>query len=40
MVCVDSNDLKFSHRYVWANGVEEQSDQGLHCLLFCLHLLG
>ena len=21
-------------------GPEEQSDQGLHCLQFCLHLLG
>ena len=42
---------KFSDRQVWANsldpdqtaprgnGIEEQSDQGLHCLPFCLHLL-
>ena len=38
-----SNDPKFSDREVWANsadpdqtaprGLEEQSDQGLHCLL-------
>ena len=42
------NDPKFSDRYVWANNAdpdqnaprgEEQSDQGLHCLLFRLHLL-
>ena len=39
------NDPKFSDRYVWANSadpdqtapLEEQSDQGLHCLLFNLH---
>ena len=36
-----SNDPKFSDRQVWANCVdlEEQSDQGLHYLLFHLHLL-
>ena len=39
------NDPKFSDRQVWANSVdpdqvlEEQSDQGLDCLLFHLHLL-
>ena len=35
------NDLKFSDRYAWANSAdpEEQSDQGLHCLPFCLHRL-
>ena len=32
------NDPKFSDRQFWANSVEEQSDQGLHCLLFHLHL--
>ena len=34
------NDPKFSDRSVWANSadLEEQSDQGLHCLLFHLHL--
>ena len=38
------NDPKFSDRKVWANSTdpdqtapEEQSDQGLHCLLFHLH---
>ena len=33
---------KFSDRYNWANSadlLEEQSDQGLHCLQFPLHLL-
>ena len=38
----------FSDRQVWANSVdldqtapkEEQSDQGLHCLPFRLHVLG
>ena len=45
-----SNDPKFSDRQVWANSVgpdqtapegawKEQSDQGLHCLPFQLHLL-
>ena len=41
-----SNDLKFSERQVWANSVDpdqtapsKQSDQGLHCLPFLLHLL-
>ena len=42
------NDPKFSDRYVWANSVqtqirlllEEQSDLGLHCWQFRLHLLG
>ena len=24
---------------VWANGVDMQSDQGLHCFQFCLHVL-
>ena len=37
------NDPKFSDRLVWANSadpdLEEQSDQGLHYLLFHLHLL-
>ena len=39
------NDPKFSDRKVWANSADpdqtaprEQSDQGLHCLPFCLHL--
>ena len=38
-------DLKFSKRQVWTSSVDpdqrsdcEQSDQGLHCLLLCLHL--
>ena len=31
-----SSDPNFSDRYVWANS--EQSDYGLHCLLFHLHL--
>ena len=44
---VNRNDLKFSDRQVWANSadpdqtapllLEEQSDQGIHCLLFHLH---
>ena len=40
-------DPKFSDGQVWTNNVdqmrlllEEQFDQGLHCLPFCLHLLG
>ena len=41
------NDPKFSDRQEWANSAdpnqtvprEEQSDQGLHCLTFYLHLL-
>ena len=37
------NDPKFLDRQVWANSVDpdqtEQSDQGLHCLPLCLHLL-
>ena len=35
------NDPKFSDRYAWANSadLEEQSDQGLHCLPFRLHRL-
>ena len=36
------NDPKFSDRQVWANSADpdqEQSDQGLHCLQFPLHLL-
>ena len=41
------NDPKFSDSYAWANSVqtqirlllEEQSDQGLHCLPFRLHRL-
>ena len=39
------NDPKFSDRLVWAKVqtkirllIEEQSDQGLHCLLFHLNL--
>ena len=34
--------LLFSDRRVWANSADpdqEQSDQGLHCLQFPLHLL-
>ena len=34
------NDPKFSDRYAWANSADpDQSDQGLHCLPFCLHCL-
>ena len=41
------NDPKFLDKKVWANIADpdqtaprrEQSDQGLHCLLFNLHLL-
>ena len=34
------NDLKFLDRQVWVNSADPlQSDQGLHCLQFCLHLL-
>ena len=35
------NFPKFSDRQVWANSadLEEQSDQGLHCLPFRLHRL-
>ena len=42
------NDPKFSDRYTWANRagqdqtallLDEQSDQGLHCLQFRLHRL-
>ena len=37
------NDPKYSDRQVWANSVDadqkEQSDRGLHCMPFCLHLL-
>ena len=39
------NGTKFSDKQVWANSVdpdqilEEQSDQGLHCLPFPVHLL-
>ena len=42
------NDPKFSDRQVWANSADrdqtaplgaEQSDPGIHCLLFNLHLL-
>ena len=36
------NDPKFSDKYAWANSADpdqEQSDQGLHCLLFRLHRL-
>ena len=48
LVLIYRNDPKFSDRYAWANSVdpdqtapslEEQSDQGLHCLPFCLHSL-
>ena len=42
----DRNDPKFSDRQAWANSADsdqtapkEQSDQGLHCLQFPLHLL-
>ena len=48
-VCDYRNDSKISDRQAWANSavpdqtapllLKEQSDQGLHCLLFCLHLL-
>ena len=45
MFTVYHNDPKFLDRQVWANSAdpdqtapEEQSDQGLHCLQFCLHL--
>ena len=33
------NDPKFSDTLAWANSVDpdEQSDQGLHCLPFCLY---
>ena len=35
-----SNDPKFPYKQVWANSVDpDQSDKGLHCLPFCLHLL-
>ena len=42
------NDSKFSERQDWPNSAdpdqtaprgEEQSDQGQHCLPFCVHLL-
>ena len=34
------NVPKFSDRHVWANSADpEQTDQGLHCLQFPLHLL-
>ena len=34
------NVPKFSDRQIWANSADpEQSDQGLHCLQFPLHLL-
>ena len=37
------NDPKFSDRKIWENSADpdqtEQSDQGLHCLLFRMHLL-
>ena len=45
---VNRNVPKFSDRQIWANSadpdqtaplLEEQSDQGLHCLQFPLHLL-
>ena len=34
------NDPKFLDRLIWANSAdpEKQSDQGLYCLLFHLHL--
>ena len=37
--CPDTyrNDHKFSDMHVWAKGVNR--DQGLHCLLFRLHIL-
>ena len=45
--CSYRNDPKCSDRQAWANSVdpdqtallEEQSDQGLHCLPFSLHRL-
>ena len=45
VVFANHNDPKFSDRQVWANSADpdqtaqEQSDQGLHCLQFPLHLL-
>ena len=33
------NDHKFSDTQALANSVEEQSDQGLHCLSFHLHFV-
>ena len=42
---IPTNDPKFSDRQVWANSadprllLDEQFDQGLHCLLFHLHIL-
>ena len=46
MIDLYRNDPKFSDSQLWANSanpdktapLEEQSDQGLHCLQFCLHL--
>ena len=32
-------DSKFSDRQVWANSIDTDIDQGLHCLPFRLHLL-
>ena len=42
--CIYRNVPKFSDRQVWANSADPdqtapQSDQGLHCLQFPLHLL-
>ena len=32
------NDPKVSDRYAWANSTDpDQTDQGLHCLPFCLY---
>ena len=42
--CIENHNYRYGHKfldkYVWANSAdpEEQSDQGLHCLLFHLHL--
>ena len=37
---LDRNVPKFLDRQIWANSADpEQSDQGLHCLQFPLHLL-
>ena len=44
-MCMYRNDPKFLDRYAWANSadqdsfLEEQSDQGLQCLIFRLHRL-
>ena len=37
LISLYRNDPKFSDRYAWASSADP--DQGLHCLLFRLHLL-